>query len=239
MRPAGLFLSSGSRALVSATWAKKLVSKTLCSRSTGTSAAECSGPVPGKVPRGDAGVVDQDVEAAVLRVEVVVGGLVVGGAGDVELEYVGIDAGGAKFGNGFFALLRVARADDDFCVGGLQFEGSLEAEAAVSTGDESNFLRHWEVLLCELWIQEAGKGAGIAGWVRSGEFWHGMDCRDVRAARYCANQVVFEPCAFLIPRKRMQRPADRAAGRVRSHWPRWRTCSKSLPTRFLSRTRRA
>ncbi len=91
---------------------------------------------------GDTCIVDQDVEPAVLRRKIVISGLVAGGAGDVELEHVGIDAGSAQFGHGFFALLEVAGADDDFSVGGFQFEGSLETEAAVSAGDECNFLRH-------------------------------------------------------------------------------------------------
>jgi hypothetical protein len=40
----------------------------------------------GKFACGEASVVDEDVEATVLRVEVVVGGLMIGRVGDVEFE---------------------------------------------------------------------------------------------------------------------------------------------------------
>jgi len=66
------------------------------------------GAVAGKGSGGDAGVVDENVEPAVARVEVVVGGLVVCWFGDVEVKHVGVGTGGAEPGDGLFALRKVA-----------------------------------------------------------------------------------------------------------------------------------
>ncbi len=102
MRPAGLFLSRG-RSAGERDRAKKLVSKTLWSRSEGNVGGGVFGAGAGKRAARNPGIVDEDIETAVFGVEVVVGGLVVGGFGDVELEHVGIDARGAQL---LYSLLR-------------------------------------------------------------------------------------------------------------------------------------
>ena len=99
------------------------------------------GRYPEKSP-GDAGVVDQNVEPAVVGIEVVVSALIVGLLGDVELKDLGINACGTQFGEGLFALLEIARADYDLDAVLLQIECGLKSKAAVATGDECDFLSH-------------------------------------------------------------------------------------------------
>lgn len=88
-------------------------------------------------------VVDEDVETAEVRFEVLVSVIDVGGVGDVEFEEVGVNSGRAKFFDCLPALLRVASADDDLHIGILtEIECGLESDTAVCTGDECYFLRH-------------------------------------------------------------------------------------------------
>ena len=55
------------------------------------------GTASGKIAGGDPGIVDQDVKVAVMRAEVVVRCLVVGGFGDVELENISAGVGSGVF----------------------------------------------------------------------------------------------------------------------------------------------
>ena len=66
------------------------------------------GTAAGETAFGEAGVVDEDVEASVAGVEVVVGGLVIGGLGDVKLEGGGVDAQLAELCGRGFAQMEVA-----------------------------------------------------------------------------------------------------------------------------------
>jgi len=74
---------------------------------------------------GDAGVVDEDVEVAVVLGDVVVGGEVVGGLGDVKADEFGLYASGVEFGEGGFAVGQIAGADDAEDVVVLEVECSL------------------------------------------------------------------------------------------------------------------
>ena len=98
----------------------------------------CAGETAGR----DASVVDQDVESSVAAIEVVESGLIIGGLRNVELDDIGVGAGGAQFGHGLFALLQIAGADDSVNALLPEFERGLKSDAAVAAGDECNFLCH-------------------------------------------------------------------------------------------------
>jgi hypothetical protein len=112
----------------------------------GTSAGEWAG--------GDARVVDENVEVAVVGVEVGVGCGRRGGLGDVELQQVGIDSGGAEFVEGGLALFQVAGADDDLGYV-FQFDRGLKSDAAIAAGDECDLLRH------------EGSVSPVLNWIRT------------------------------------------------------------------------
>ena len=65
MRPAGLLRMSGSRASVSATWAEEVGLEDAVEEVEGDVGGAVLGAGAGEGAAGDAGVVDQDVEAAV------------------------------------------------------------------------------------------------------------------------------------------------------------------------------
>ena len=81
----------------------------------------------------NAGVVDEDIEAAELGGDGLGGGLDAGGRGHVEGEKVGLRPDG---GSGGLALGLFAGAEEDGVAEGGELAGGFEAEAFVGAGDE-------------------------------------------------------------------------------------------------------
>ena len=89
-----------------------------------------------------AGVVDEQVEAAVRRKEGFRGGADGGKAGEVELGDLDLRRGGVIFGNqgedavtGGLRFGQIAAREDDGGSGAGEFEGGVKADAAVGSGD--------------------------------------------------------------------------------------------------------
>ena len=95
----------------------------------------------GEVHWADAGVVDEDVEVAVLGLDLLHGGGDGGVRGDVQLEE-GDGAGGRRGldgGQGLFALFQRPAGEDRVVVGLLREElARREADAVVAAGDEDD-----------------------------------------------------------------------------------------------------
>ncbi len=82
-----------------------------------------------------AGIVDEDVDGAGLRLEAIHGLAGSGMVGGVEGERVG----SAEFGSGGGEFRRIATVEDDLGAGGLQALGQRKADALRGAGDEGAF----------------------------------------------------------------------------------------------------
>ena len=106
MRPAGLFFEQRKQRVGECDLREEVGLEDLVQQVGWNLDGGVLGAGAGEDARRDSGVVDQDVEAAVVRIEVVVGGLVVGWIRDVEVEEVGVNTRRAKLCDCLFALRR-------------------------------------------------------------------------------------------------------------------------------------
>ena len=89
---------------------------------------------------GDGGVVDQDVELAEFREDLLESGFDLRGVGDVHGDGEGFAAGGFDFGNERGQLFGVARGDGDFRAGRGQRDRGGAANALRGAGDDCDFV---------------------------------------------------------------------------------------------------
>jgi hypothetical protein len=66
----------------------------------------------------------------------------IGRVGDVELEYVGVNAGSAKLLGCLLSLFQVAGSDDDLDAVVLEVKSRLKSKSAIAAGNECDFLSH-------------------------------------------------------------------------------------------------